>query len=192
MFACAAEFFETNYSLFEFFKFRIIFGLWRRVIFFQKTKLQTRFCTMCNKISDSPQKVFAKGVGIFWSLKLPFFEKSSKVPLDTQNAFSTTRPRDFCQNSVKNESTIVSEKNILFSQKVPPDMLNTFLATLMELFRHKCPKVWEKVRKWVWVYDFSSKICNLIQNIFLHTQKFTTVLHLCQRLFVASSKFCCT
>ena len=46
-------------------------------------------------------------------LKLQFFEKSTKVALDTQNA---TRPRDFCQNSVKNGSTIVSEKDILFSQ----------------------------------------------------------------------------
>ena len=63
-----------------------------------------------------------------------FWKNPQKVPLATQNAFSTTRPRDFCQNSVKNGSTIVSEKNILFPQKVLPDMLNTILPTLMELY----------------------------------------------------------
>ena len=125
-------------------------------------------------------------------LKLQFFKKSSKIPLDTQNAFSTTRQRDFCQISKKNESTIVSKKIFCFLKK----FLRTYLTQIWQPWRSfsakKVRKFWDKVRKWVWVYDFLSKKCNLIQNIFLHTQEIKTFSHLCRSIFVASPKFCCT
>ena len=60
MFAFVAEFFETNYSFFEIYKFRIIFGLWRRVIFFRKHSFKLVFALCATKFRTRHKKSLAK------------------------------------------------------------------------------------------------------------------------------------
>ena len=114
-FACEAEFFETNYSLFEICKFGINFGLWRRVIFFNKHSfklifhyVQQSFGLATKILRQSCENLLNVWVcrKIFW-IKLQFFENKSW----TQTHFRTLsqKVRTFlaemlhqdCQNCVK-------------------------------------------------------------------------------------------
>ena len=83
----------------------------------------------------------------------------------------------------KMKAQLYRRKTFCCLKKFLQSCLTQILQPWWNFSAKRVRKYWEKVRKWVWVYDFSSKICNLIQNIFLHTKKFKTVSHHCRRLF---------